>query len=222
MKARFFLKAAFVLAGLGCSAGLVSAVAQSPAPVQGSWTWPVIPGCLSDPEIKTSGTTSYTSPICPLYDQLLASDETDVELKSARLMNWEMDGVLYPAFLPGTEVVTFIVSDAFSKSFTGQSRLVRVSTSAVAARSGSWWTTLATVSDNGKLMTPDEIRAKLALTGTPSCVAYADAVRSGVRGYMGVVAPAFDEPGGGAEFWFPPDAVSAKTVGDIPGGATCQ
>jgi hypothetical protein len=133
-----------------------------------------------------------------------------------------MDGVLYPAFLPGTEVVTFIVSDAFSKSFVGANGLVRVSTRAVAARSGSWWTTLATVSNNGKLMTPDEIRAELALTDTPSCIAYADTVKSGVRGYMGVVAPAFDEPGGGAEFWFPPDAVSAKTVGDLPGGPTCQ
>jgi hypothetical protein len=221
VKARVFLVAAFVSAGLGCS-GLLSATAQTAAAAQGGWTWPAIPGCLSDPEIRTSGTTSYTSPICPLYDQLLASDQTDVELKSARRLNGEMDGVLYPAFLPGTEVVTFIVSDTFNKSFNGQNRLVRVSTSAVGARSGSWWTTLATVSNNGALMTADEIRAKLALTGTPSCIAYADAVTSGVRGYMGVVAPAFDEPGGGAEFWFPPDAVSAKTVGNIPGGATCQ
>lgn len=189
---------------------------------QKPWPWPSIPGCLADPEIKTPGATDYTSPVCAVYDQLLGSSETDVELQSARRLNGQMDGVLYPAFLPGTEAVSFIVTDQFSKSFTGDLRLVRVSGSSVSARSGSWWTTLSMVAVNGKLMTADEIRVKLALTGTPACIAYADSVHSGVRGLMGVVAPAFDEPGGGAEFWFPPDSVVANTVHAIPGSTGCD
>jgi hypothetical protein len=38
---------------------------------------------------------------------------------------------------------------------------------------------------------------------------------------MGVVAPAFDEPGGAVEFWFPPDAVVATKVVDVPGTKGC-
>lgn len=189
---------------------------------QKPWPWPSIPGCLADPEIKTPGATDYASPVCAIYDELLASGETEVELVSARRLNGQMDGVLYPAFLPGTEAVRFVVTDQFSKSFTGTLRLVRVSGRSVSARSGSWWTTLSMVTENGKLMTAEQIRARLALTDTPSCIAYADSVHSGVRAYMGVVAPAFDEPGGGAEFWFPPDAVVSTTVHAIPGSAGCD
>jgi len=68
----------------------------------------------------------------------------------------------------------------------------------------------------------EAIRAKLALTYTPSSIAYAKTVQNGVRAYMGVVAPAFDEPGGAIEFWFPPDAVVVSSVGNIPGGAGCD
>lgn len=202
---------------------LVTVLAPAaPLTAQKPWPWPPIPGCLADPEIKTPGPTDYGSPVCAIYNTLLSSGEFDVELQSARRLNGQMDGVLYPAFLPGTEAVSFIVSDQFSKAFTGSFRLVRVSGKSVSARSGSWWTTLSMVTDNGNLMTAEQIRARLALTDTPSCIAYADSVRSGVRAYMGVVAPAFDEPGGGAEFWFPPNAVVATTVHAIPGSTGCD
>lgn len=189
---------------------------------QKSWPWPSIPGCLADPEIKTPGATDYASPVCAVYDELISSSQIDVTLVSARRINGQMDGVLYPAFLPGTEAVSFIVTDQFSKSFTGDLRLVRVSGRSVTARSGSWWTTLSMVTERGKLMNAEQIRAKLALTDTPACIAYADSVHSGVRALMGVVAPAFDEPGGSAEFWFPPNAVVVTTVHAIPGSTACD
>jgi hypothetical protein len=200
-------------------AGLVPATSQT---TQKSWPWPAVPGCLADPEIKTPGTTDYASPVCPVYDALLGSSQTELELVSARRLNGQMDGVLYPAFLPGTEVVRFVVTEPFSKVFTGSMRLVRVSGKSISARGGSWWTTLSTVTDSGKLMTGDQIRARLALTDTPACIAFADSVKPGVRGYMGVTAPAFDEPGGGVEFWFPPNAVVAPTVHALPGSTTCD
>ena len=186
------------------------------------WGWPVIPGCLADPEIKTNGATDYNAPICSVYERLLRSGVMDVELISARRLNADMDGVLYPAFLPGTEVVRFIVTGKFNHSFRGADRLVRVSTKAASARSGSWWTTLATVSEDGHVFNAERIRAKLALTDTPLCIAYAEKVRTGVRAYLGVVAPAFDEPGGGVEFWFPPNAVATASVGDVPGTSGCD
>jgi hypothetical protein len=200
-------------------AGLMPATSQTP---QKSWPWPAVPGCLADPEIKTPGATDYASPVCPVYDALLGSGQTEVELVSARRLNGQMDGVLYPAFLPGTEVVRFVVTEPFSKVFTGSMRLVRVSGKSISARGGSWWTTLSTVLDNGKMMNAEQIRARLALTDTPACIAYADAVRPGVRAYMGVTAPAFDEPGGGVEFWFPPNAVVATTVHALPGSTGCD
>jgi len=214
VKARTLWIVAFVFAAIACT--------RAQNPPQKNWPWPAIPGCLADPEIKTPGTTDYNSPLCSIYDLLLGSSQTDVELISARRLNGRMDGVLYPAFLPGTEAVSFFVSAQFSTTFTGADQLVRVSTSSVSARSGSWWTTLSTVTVGGRLMSAEDIRAKLALTGTPLCIAYADSVRSGVRGYLGVVAPAFDEPGGGAEFWFPPSAVQANTVHAIPGITGCD
>jgi hypothetical protein len=64
-----------------------------------------------------------------------------------------------------------------------------------------------------------ELRSELALTFTPSCLARSKFVQAGVRGYMGVVAPAFEQPGGGVEFWFPQNAVVADSVAAVPGGA---
>ena len=204
---------------------LLTLVALAVVPVhaqQKPWPWPSIPGCLADPEIKTPGATDYASPVCAVYDQLISSSQIDVTLQSARRLNGQMDGVLYPAFLPGTEAVSFIVTDQLSKSFTGSLRLVRVSGRSITARGGSWWTTLSMVTENGTLMTAERIRARLALTDTPVCIAYADSVHSGIRALMGVVAPAFDEPGGSAEFWFPPNAVVATTVHAIPGSTGCD
>ncbi len=198
----------------------VNAATQTPA-AQTGWAWPAIPGCLSDPSISTPGSTDFSSPVCPLYDQLLTSGVTRIELVSARRLNGEMDGVLYPAFLPGTEVVTFLTEDKFNQSFHGATGLVRVSGKAVSARNGSWWTTLSTVTNNGKLLDAASIRQKLALPNEPSCLAYADNVRSGIIAYMGVVAPAFDQPGGGVEFWLPPGAVVAKKTVDLPGSSGC-
>jgi hypothetical protein len=187
-----------------------------------TWSWPAIPGCLADPEIQTQGTTDYSSPICPLYDRLLTSGELNIELRSARRVNAEMDGVLYPAFVPGTEVVAFVTTDKFEASFTGTNGLVRVSTRSISARNGSWWTTLDTVSQGGQLLDAEAIQRKLALPSSPACIAYAEVVRPGVRAYMGVVAPAFDQRGGAVEFWFPPDAVIATKTAQIPGGTACD
>jgi len=216
LRVRPFLALALT-AALAAGGPAAAQTAASPAP---AWAWPPIPGCLADPEIKTSGTTDYNSPLCAVYERLLEGGATEIELESARRLNGELDGVLYPAFLPGTEVVHF-VTDRFEREFHGATGLVRVSTAAVSARSGSWWTSLSTVSDGTRLIGAEAIRAKLALTGTPSCIAYASLVRNGVRGYMGVVAPAFDEPGGGLEFWFPPGAVVGGSVADLPGTPGC-
>ena len=211
---RILLLACLLLAGL------------APAPsqtTQKSWSWPAIPGCLADPAINTGVTPDYNSPVCKVYQKLLDSREADLELESSLRLNAQLDGVLYPAFLPGAEAVSFIVSPEFSKAFTGPYRLVRVSGKSVSALNGSWWTTLSTISDeNGHLMTPEQIRAKLAITDTPSCIAYEDSVKTGVRGYMGAIAPAFDEPGGGSQFWFPPGAVVATTAHPIPGSTGCD
>ena len=219
MKLRFALSAVVALAAFLLGAAYCRGQAQTGR--SGPWQWPPIPGCLADPGIKTEGTTDFSSPVCALYERLLGSGVTDIELRSARRVNGEMDGVLYPAFLPGTEVVQFTVAGDFDQSFHGSTGLVRVSTRAITARSGSWWTAVSAVSDDGHLLSAGEIRSKLALTYTPSCIAYAERVRKGVRAYMGAVAPAFDERGGGIEFWFPPNSVVAGRVEDIPGGGSC-
>ncbi|MGP6157653.1 MAG: hypothetical protein ACLPYS_09160 [Vulcanimicrobiaceae bacterium] len=210
--------AAFAFACAGNATAQTAPAATSPAP---AWPWPPIPGCLADPDIKTGGTTDYGSLLCAVYQQLFEGGATEIELESARRLNGELGGVLYPAFLPGTEVVHF-VTQRFDRTFHGATGLVRVSTRAVTAQSGSWWTTLATVSDGSRLMNGDAIRAKLALTDTPLCMAYAASVHDGVRAYMGVVAPAFDEPGGGLEFWFPSGAVVAGSVVNLPGASGCS
>ncbi|HTF69747.1 MAG TPA: hypothetical protein VK638_44430 [Edaphobacter sp.] len=214
------------VSGINWTGGLVYAQTNTtPTPTSASrntWTWPAIPGCLADPEIQTKGTTDYNSPICLLYDRLLASGEINIELRSARRVNAEMDGLLYPAFVPGTEVVAFVSTDKFGGSFIGPTGLVRVSTKSISARNGSWWTTLDTVSEGGRLLNADAIQRKLALPDSPACIAYAEVVRPGVRAYMGVVAPAFDQRGGGVEFWFPPSAVIAKRTEQIPSGTACD
>ena len=214
------------VSGINWTGGLVYAQTNTtPTPTSASrntWTWPAIPGCHADPEIQTKGTTDYNSPICLLYDRLLASGEINIELRSARRVNAEMDGLLYPAFVPGTEVVAFVSTDKFGGSFIGPTGLVRVSTKSISARNGSWWTTLDTVSEGGRLLDADAIQRKLALPDSPACIAYAEVVRPGVRAYMGVVAPAFDQRGGGVEFWFPPNAVIAKRTEQIPGGTACD
>ena len=226
MKMRFFVIAALAIALLSCTCPQLSGQTNTtPAQAVASgdpWPWPSIPGCLSDPGTATSGKPDYASPICAVYDLLLASGEVNLQFESARQLNGKMDGVLYPAFLPGTEVVSFVVTASFSQSFKGPNGLVRVSGSAVGATKGSWWSTLVTVSDStGHLLNAADIRSKLALLSTPSCLAYADNVSPGVLAYMGVVAPAFDEPGGAVEFWFPPDAVAATKVVDVPGTKGC-
>lgn len=214
------------LSGINWTGGLVHAqtttTSTRTSATPNTWTWPAIPGCLADPEIQTQGTTDYNSPICPLYDRLLASGEFNIELRSARRVNAEMDGLLYPAFVPGTEVVAFVTTDKFGGSFTGTNGLVRVSTKSISARNGSWWTTLDTVSQGGQLLDAEAVQRKLALPSLPACIAYAEVVRPGVRAYMGVVAPAFDQRGGGVEFWFPPSAVIATKTAQIPGGTACD
>lgn len=231
MRIRSISIAALGIALLGATclqlSGQTNTASANPTPAQAvasgdPWPWPAIPGCLSDPGTSTGGKADYSSPICPIYDLLLSSGEVNLQFESARQLNGKMDGVLYPAFLPGTEVVTFVVTTGFIQSFKGPNGLVRVSGSAVGASKGSWWSTLSTVSDSaGHLLNAADIRSRLALLSTPSCLAYADNVSPGVLAYMGVVAPAFDEPGGAVEFWFPPDAVVATKVVDVPGTKGC-
>ncbi len=168
-----------------------------------------------------SGKRDFASPICTVYEDVLKSGATDIELESARRVNAQLGGVLYPAFVPGTEVVRFTVTPAFNASFERANRLVRVSETRTGAMYGSWWTTTAQLQDGNATLDAARIRAILALTYTPSCMAASTEVRPGVRAYMGVVAPAFDEPGGSVEFWFPPDAVVAGPVVDVPGSAGC-
>ena len=222
---RRFLVSCVALAAL-VSAGDLASAQTNTAPAQSArasdWKWPAIPGCLADPGIKTPGALDANSPICPVYEQLLKSGVKKIRLMSARRLNAGMDGVWYPAFLPGTQAVRFVVAGSFNRSFRGPAGLVRVSSTAVKARNGSWWTTLATISESGSLLSADAIRGKLALTYTPSCIAYAETVQTGVRAYMGMVSPAFDQPGGGIEFWFPPNAVIATSTGVVPGGTGCE
>jgi hypothetical protein len=191
-------------------------------PSAAPWTWPKIPACLVDPEINVAGKRDYASPICEVYLDLLKSGAFEVDLESARQANAQLGGVLYPAFVPGTEVVRFTVTPDFNESFERANRLVRVSDSRAGAMYGSWWTTSAQVRNGDGLLDAARIRAILALTYSPSCLATSTEVRRGVRGYMGVVAPAFDQPGGAVEFWFPPDAVVAGPVVDVPGGSGCN
>jgi hypothetical protein len=208
------LAAALVLA-------LCSTAGATPVPAATPWPWPAIPVCLADPSTQTLGALDKASPVCAVYDALL-STATDIELLSARRANAELDGILYPAFLPGTEVVRFVPGSGFVAALGAGNQLVRVSRSAAGARYGSWWTTLRQVSDpSGALAGPAVIRALLALTDSPTCVAYASDVARGVRAYMGVVAPAFDEPGGAVEFWFPPDAVVAPRTAPLRAGGGC-
>jgi hypothetical protein len=208
---------------LGITLTLACAVS---APAQTSpgtaWDWPAIPACLADPGTSTPGKIDAQAPICALYDELLQDGgATDLELTSARRMNAQLDGVLYPAFLPGTEVVGFVVASGLTDELRGTRQLVRVSASRAGARLGSWWTTLDQVTVDGHLMDANAIRSVLALTYAPACIATEDSVRPGVRAYLGVVAPAFDERGGGVEWWFPPDTVVATTVRPVPSGPGC-
>lgn len=209
------------LFGLPASAQTAQSAAPPPSPAATPWTWPVIPGCLVDPEINVAGKRDYASPVCAVYLDLLKSGTFELDLESARQANAQLGGVLYPAFVPGTEVVRFTVTPDFNDTFERTNRLVRVSDSRSGALYGSWWTTSSQVHAGDALLDGAHIRAILALTYTPSCLATSTEVRRGVRGYMGIVAPAFDEPGGGVEFWFPPDAVVASSVADVPGGAGC-
>jgi len=194
----------------------------APLPTKAPWPWPAIPACLKDAAAITPGKDDFSAPACSVYLALLASEATDITLDSALRANTEINGALYPAFLPGSQVVHFIVTERFNQKFGQANRLVRVSGSPDGARFGSWWTTLHQVEDaHQQVKNADELRAELALTATPSCLAQAKIIHSGVRGYMGVVAPAFDQPGGGVEFWFPPDAVVAESVSAVPGGSGC-
>jgi len=161
------LRVAAVLAALAGTLAITCAPAWAQATdgnlsaPSASWTWPPIPGCLSDPEIKTGGTTDYASAVCSVYDALLASGADEVELRSARKLNGELDGVLYPAFLPGTEVVIFTVNANVARAFRGAGGLVRVSTRSVTARSGSWWTTRSAVTQGGRIGGEHTARARL-------------------------------------------------------------
>ncbi len=215
-----------VLAALLAAAAAPSAAQTPPsAPTAAPWPWPAIPGCLADPGTKTAGPTDYGAPACTVFAKLTHGFVADAVTEvSARQLNGELDGVLYPAFLPGTEVVRFVTTSRFGDAFARDDdlRLVRVSGSSTGARSGSWWTTRGQVSPGGTPLPASRIRSILALLATPACLATATAVPAGIGGYFGVTAPAFGEPGGGVEFWFPPGVVDASAaVAALPGSGGC-
>lgn len=216
-----------ILAALLAGAAAPGAAQTPPAsaPTAAPWAWPAIPSCLADPGTKTDGPTDDAAPACAVFATLSHGFVADALAEiSARRLNGEFDGVLYPAFLPGTEVVRFVTTPRFGEAFAraGSLQLVRVSGSRRGASSGSWWTTRAQVSANGAPLPAARIRAVLALLATPACMVTAAAIPAGIVGYFGVTAPAFGEPGGGLEFWFPPGVVEASpTVVSIPESGGC-
>ncbi len=222
--ARLRTALAACIAAFVASLGVVSA-ASTPSPVPAvlptPWSWPTIPSCLADPGAQTPGALDFRAEVCDLYQTLRQGGGVDIGLVSAQRMNAEFQGVLYPAFLPGTEVVRFVTTEKFNDALQGAHQLVRVSTSRGGAQFGLWWTTLDQVTENGHVMNAEAIRSKLALTSTPACIVYASAVHANVLAYLGVVAPAFDRRGGGIEWWFPSGTVIATTVYSVPGGAGC-
>jgi hypothetical protein len=91
--------------------------------------------------------------VCALYASLLASPSIRIlDLQSARTANDEFAGVAYPAFLRGTAVLHFLVVGDLDSVLAGPNRLVRVSGSASGAKYGSWWTTMAQVSGDGRTL----------------------------------------------------------------------
>jgi hypothetical protein len=123
-------------------------------------------------------------------------------------------GLSTDAFPDSAYAVRFVVTPQFNAAFSGPDALVRFASNGFAAQVGSWWTVLETVTDrSGRLEDKATIASELALpaSSVPSVEAAATEVRVGTVGYFGLVAPAFAQPGGGVQFWFPGEPVYSST-----------
>jgi hypothetical protein len=179
-----------------------------------------VPSCFVEPPQPAVLVVSPTPPpplptACVLLAKLIAaSDVTQLAWIPGRMLDTTL-GVTTDAFPAGAYAVRFVVTPQFNTAFAGPDTLVRFANDDFSARVGSWWTVLETVEDpNGTLRDPAAIASVLALppSSIPKMEATAMSVRPGTVGYFGLVAPAFGQPGGGVQFWFPGEPVYSKTA----------
>jgi hypothetical protein len=175
-----------------------------------------VPPCfINPPDVQLAvARTPGTNPIaCTLLSKLLqASDQTQLAWIPGAMLNKTL-GLTVDAFPDSAYAVRFVVTPQFNAAFAGPDTLVRFASNTFAAQVGSWWTVLETVSDPSGVVNGATIAAQLALPAAskPSFEATSSEVRVGTVGYFGVVAPAFGQPGGGVQFWFPGEPVYSST-----------
>lgn len=176
------------------------------------------PDCFATPpKITASGysSTVQTPAACEeLAKILMATDQKDIAWIPGAGLN-EILSLTEGGFTSDAYVLRFRVSQRFNQLFAGPYELVRFGNDEARARSGSWWTTLESVTtSNGNLVTSGNIETRLALpqSSVPRVVAYASGVEVGTVGYFGIVAPAFGRSGGAVQFWFPSEPVYTETV----------
>jgi hypothetical protein len=172
-----------------------------------------VPACFVAPPDASLAVATAPGPApiaCTLLAKvLLASEETQLAWLPGAVLNKTL-GLSTDAFPDSAYAVRFVVTPQFNAAFSGTDALVRFASNDFSAQVGSWWTVLETVSDrSGRLEDKAAIAAELALpaSSVPSIEASASEVRVGTLGYFGLVAPAFGEPGGGVQFWFPGEPV---------------
>jgi hypothetical protein len=179
-----------------------------------------VPPCFVQPPQPAVLVISPTPPpplptACVLLDKLIAaSDVTQLAWIPGRMLNTTL-GVTTDAFPTAAYAIRFVVTPQFNTAFAGPDTLVRFANDDFSARVGSWWTVRETVADaNGKLRDAAAIASVLALppASIPKMEATAMSVRPGTVGYFGLVAPAFGQPGGGVQFWFPGEPVYSKAA----------
>jgi hypothetical protein len=180
--------------------------------------WAGVPNCFvapPDPWPAVSPAPGREPIACALLSKvLLASDETQIAWIPGAALNKTLE-LSTDAFPDAAYAIRFIVTPEFNAAFGGADSLVRFGSNDFDARIGSWWTVLETVTDPaGHLKDGPSIAAELALpaTSVPKFEAAASAVRVGTAGYFGLVAPAFSQPGGGVQFWFPAEPVRSTAA----------
>lgn len=179
-----------------------------------------VPACFIQPPVAraTIAAPPDTNEVsCKWLSKLVqASDETQLAWIPGAVLN-RMLSPEVDAFPDSAYAVRFVVTKQFNETFIDSDSLIRFAPDDFAARVGSWWTILGAVSDSlGRLNDKAIIKAKLALPASsiPNVEAVASEVRVGTIGYFGLTAPAFGQPGGAVQFWFPTEPVrsSAKTL----------
>ena len=154
--------------------------------------WAGVPNCFvapPDPWPAVSPAPGREPIACALLSKvLLASDETQIAWIPGAALNKTLE-LSTDAFPDAAYAIRFIVTPEFNAAFGGADSLVRFGSNDFDARIGSWWTVLV-----------------------PKFEAAASAVRVGTAGYFGLVAPAFSQPGGGVQFWFPAEPVRSTAA----------